>query len=172
MNAYQEMITRHQAEFNSFPMFFAFNNQQFDEGMQKLGLNLTDTKSVCSFGAGGFYRKSDAPQLREMLDRHHQEIADAIAADLTGDGFIYDMFDYELGNHEYAYTQDLSDTLQALNLTPEEVNADSRFLHALSRATKEQMEWYEQENSSFSTADAALTQEAAAESIAATQMMG
>lgn len=172
MNAYQEMITRHQAEFNSFPMFFAFNNQQFDEGMQKLGLNPTDTKSVCSFGAGGFYRKSDAPQLREMLDRHHQEMTDAIAADLTGDGFIYDMFDYELGNHEYAYTQDLSDTLQALNLTPEEVNADSRFLHALSRATKEQAQWYEQENSSFNTTDAALTQEIAAEGVAEMPTMG
>ena len=35
MNAYQEMITRHQAEFNSFPMFFAFSQQQFDDGMQK-----------------------------------------------------------------------------------------------------------------------------------------
>lgn len=172
MNAYQEMITQHQAEFNNFPMFFAFNNQQFDEGLQKLGLNPTDTKSVCSFGAGGFYRKADEPKLHEMLDRHHQEIADAIAADLTGDGFIYDMFDYELSNHEYAYTQDLSDTLHALNLTPEEVNADSRFLHALSRATKEQTEWYEQENSAFSTADVAPTQEIAAEGIAEMPMMG
>ncbi len=172
MNAYQEMIARHQAEFNRFPMFFAFNNQQFDEGMQKLGLNPADTQSIYSFGAGGFYRKSDAPQLRAMLDRHHQEMTDAIAADLTGDGFIYDMFDYELANHEYAYTQDLSDTLQALNLTPEEVNADSRFLRALSRATTEQTEWYEQENSAFSTADAAPTQEITAEGVAEMQVMG
>lgn len=172
MNAYQEMIARHQAEFNSFPKFFAFNKQQFADGMHELGMKTTDTKLIYTFGAGGFYRKSDAPKLHEMLDRHHQELADAIAADLTGDGFIYDMFDYELANHEYAYTQDLSDTLQALNLTPEEVNADSRFLHALSRATKEQTEWYEQENSAFSTANAVPTQEIAAEGVAEMPTMG
>lgn len=172
MNAYQEMITRHQAEFNSFPMFFAFSQQQFTDGMQKLGLNPTDTNSICSFGAGGFYRKSDAPQLRAMLDRHHQEIADAIAADLTGDGFIYDMFDYELANHEYAYTQDLSDTLDALNLTVEKVNADSRFLHALQKATKAQTEWYEQENAEVSISDMDTAQKPAAESVAETPLMG
>ncbi len=172
MNAYQEMITRHQAEFNSFPMFFAFSQQQFDDGMQKLGLNPTDTQSIYSFGAGGFYRKSDAPQLRTMFESHHQELADAIAADLTGDGFIYDMFDYELANHEYAYTQDLSDTLDALNLTVEKVNADSRFLHALQKATKAQTEWYEQEISNLNTVDAPPTQEIAAESVAEMPMMG
>lgn len=146
MNAYQEMITKHQAEFNQFPMFFAFNKQQFSEGMQKLGLNPSDTESIYSFGIGGFYRKSDAPLLREMLDRQQQELADAIAADQTGDGYIYDMFDYELSNHEYGSTQDLSDTLQALNLTPEEVNADPRYIHALTKAAKEQTEFYEQIN--------------------------
>lgn len=146
MNAYQEMITRHQTEFNEFPMFFAFNKQQFSEGMQKLGLDPSDTKAISSFGAGGFYRKADAPLLYEMLDRQHQELSDAITADQTGDGFIYDMFDYELANHEYGYTQDLSDTLQALNLTPEEVNADPRYIHALTKAAKEQTEFYEQDN--------------------------
>lgn len=162
MNAYQEMITRHQTEFNNFPMFFAFSKQQFSDGMQKLGLDPIDTQSVYSFGAGGFYRKSDAPLLREMLDRHQQEVTDAIAADLTGDGFIYDMFDYELANHEYGYTQDLTDTLAALDLTPEEVNADSRFTHALAKAAKEQTEWYEQEGASVETVESATLQESTA----------
>lgn len=107
-----------------------------------------------------------------MFESHHQEIADAIAADLTGDGFIYDMFDYELANHEYAYTQDLSDTLDALNLTVEKVNADSRFLHALQKAAKAQTEWYEQEISNLNTVDAPPTQEIAAESVAEMPMMG
>lgn len=37
-NQYQEMRNRQQAEVNAFPMFFAFNKQQFAEGMRKLGL--------------------------------------------------------------------------------------------------------------------------------------
>lgn len=151
MNAYQEMISKHQSEFNDFPMFFAFNKQQFSDGMQKLGLDPSDMNSIYSFGAGGFYRKTDAPLLREMLVRHNQELVDAIAADRTGDGFIYDMFDYELSNHEYGYTQDLSDTLQALNLTPEEVNADPRYIHALTKAAREQTEFYEQTNADVPT---------------------
>ena len=36
-NPYQEMRNRQQAEVNAFPMFFAFNKQQFAEGMRKLG---------------------------------------------------------------------------------------------------------------------------------------
>ena len=38
-NQYQEMRNRQQAEANAFPMFFAFNKQQFAEGMRKLGLS-------------------------------------------------------------------------------------------------------------------------------------
>lgn len=38
-NQYQEMRNHQQAEVNAFPMFFAFNKQQFAEGMRKLGLS-------------------------------------------------------------------------------------------------------------------------------------
>ena len=40
-NQYQEMRNRQQAEINAFPMFFAFNKQQFAEGMRTLGLSLS-----------------------------------------------------------------------------------------------------------------------------------
>lgn len=46
MNAYQEMQDRQQKEFNSFPCFFAFSQEQFDEGMKKLGLKPGDTKLI------------------------------------------------------------------------------------------------------------------------------
>ena len=53
-NQYQEMRNRQQAEVNAFPMFFAFNKQQFAEGMRKLGLSLSDTRQVCSIFGGGY----------------------------------------------------------------------------------------------------------------------
>lgn len=31
--SYLELKKKHQKEFNEFPMFFAFNQKQFDEGM-------------------------------------------------------------------------------------------------------------------------------------------
>lgn len=135
-NLYAEMRDRHQKEVNEFPMMFAFNNQQFDEGMRKLGLEPTDTDKIYSIGYGGFIRKTDGDAFGEMITRHSTEIEQAVAADATGEGFIFDMFRYELANHEYGYTHDISDTLDSLDLTIEQVNADKRLLHGLKLAKK------------------------------------
>jgi hypothetical protein len=47
------------------------------------------------------------------------------------------MFLYELANHEYCITYDLEDTLDALALTVDEINADPRLLHGLEKALKQ-----------------------------------
>lgn len=147
MNAYRELNQKHQKEVDEFPMFFAFSDSQFEEGMKKLGLKPTDTKMIYKLGStGGFYRKSDSQALHDMFARHRQEMADAIAADETGEGFIYDMFDYELANHEYAYTWDLEPTLDALGLTIEQVRADERMKNALKKACKAQNDWHRENN--------------------------
>ena len=143
MNAYRELRDKQQAEVNAFPMFFAFSQSQFDEGMKKLGLEPNETDKLYKFGStGGFYRKSDSKALHDMLDRHDKELKDAIAADETGEGFISDMFSYELSNHEYGYTRDVEPALDALGLTLDEVNADQRLVHGLQKAHKKEIEWY------------------------------
>ena len=71
-----------------------------------------------------FYRKSDAPKLRELLDRHERERVEAIEADVTGEGYIYQMFAHELANHEYGYTYDLEETLDAVGLTAEQIKGN------------------------------------------------
>ena len=70
--------------------------------------------------------------------RHAEEMRIAIENDTTGDGFIYQMFDYELSNHEYIVSGDVSNTLDALGLTHDEVNSDKRLLHGLKKAIKAQ----------------------------------
>ena len=146
-NKYLELKAKHQQEVDDFPMFFAFSESQFEEGMKKLGLKPTDTKLIYKLGStGGFYRKSDSQALKDMFLRHRQEQADAIAADKTGKGYIYDMFNYELANHEYAYTGDLEPTLDALGLTIEEVRADERMKNALEKACKAQIDWDAENN--------------------------
>jgi hypothetical protein len=140
MNAYLEMQTRHQEEMNAFPMFAAFNKEQFEEGMKKLGLGPTNMNAIQSVGYAMFIRKKDSPAFREMCHRHYKEQKDAINADTTGEGFIRDMFVAEMCNHEYSYTQDLTDTLDALGLTMEEINADPRMADALKRAIAAQEE--------------------------------
>lgn len=136
---YKELRDKHQEESNAFPMMFAFSNKQFEEGMIGLGLKPTDTDKIYSLnGTGGYYRKSDAPAFREMLTRHEKELSEAIAGDLTGNGFIFDMFNYELGNHEYCITYDVEPTLECLGLDAEDFNNNPRLQWGLKKACKRQ----------------------------------
>ena len=135
MNEYLKMKDRHEKEFSEFPMVFAFSKKQFKEGMNKLGLEPTDTDKVYKSIGGGFYKKIDEKRLTDLLDRHSKEIDNAIKADKIGDGFIYDMFNYELGNHEYCYTLDATDTLNALGLPLKEIRRSESLTNGLTQAT-------------------------------------
>ena len=139
-NQYQEMRNRQQAEVNAFPMFFAFNKQQFAEGMRKLGLSPSDTRQVCRIFGGGYCRKSDVAKLNEMFIRHRKELEDAIASDKTGQGFICDMFLQELRNHEYSYTGDVQETLDALGITTQYMEAVPQLLDGLALACEKAMQ--------------------------------
>ena len=136
MNIYRLLTAKHEKEINEFPFMWAFNQKQFDEGMRRLGLEPTDTDKIYSIGAGGFIRKTDADAMHELIKRHTAERQAAIAADETGEGFILDMFTYELDNHEYCITRDLEPTLDALGLTVEEVNSSPALLHGLKLAER------------------------------------
>jgi len=140
MNKYKELKNKHQEEVNKFPMFFAFSNTQFEEGMKSLGLDPSETdKLYKAGGTGGFYRKTDAERLHNMFDRHRQEMKKARETD---NQFIYDMFNYELSNHEYVITYSVMDALSALGLTIEEVNNNPKYKNALEKACKSQRDWY------------------------------
>lgn len=136
MNKYAELSAKHQKEVNEFPFMFAFNKKQFEEGMARLGLLPTDTDKIYHVGAGGYIRKTDSDALAAMMDRHAAERQAAINADETGEGFILDMFVYELDNHEYCITWDLEPTLDALGLTIDEINASPALLHGLKLAMR------------------------------------
>lgn len=138
MNTYIEMKKRHQEEINAFPIQFAFNQEQLAEGMIKLGLKPSETSKICTVYGGGFILKSDKEKLIDLIKRHKKEQKDAIAADKTGEEFIYEMFDCELGNHEYNYTGDASDALAALGISWEDLKNNSCLRHGFEKACKSQ----------------------------------
>ena len=121
---YREMCERQQKEFNEFTekhCFYAFSHEQYEEGMRKIGLDpVTDTDKV-AFGPGGMYYCCDTTEaediIRGMTQRHELELNAAIEADKTGKGFVREMFLQEMRDHEFTYTGDLEDTLDALDLT-------------------------------------------------------
>ena len=138
MNLYKTMKNQHQEDINNFPMFFAFSNSQFEEGMNKLGLNSTDTDQIYKTGSGGYYRKTDAKELHSIINSHKEEMKHAMG----NDQFLYDAFDYELGNHEYCITWDVEPTLEALGMTEDEVENDARMAAIFRKARQAQSEWY------------------------------
>lgn len=144
MNAYRELIKKHQKEISNSPMVFAFGPKQFAEAMQKLGLKPTDQDKVCTiFGAGDIVRKKDISTILEMFKRQKRELKEAIANDKTGEGFILDMFNAALSDHEYAYTRRLDEALQSLELTGEDIANDPRLLTGLTIAKKQQIDAFE-----------------------------
>ena len=137
MNRYAELKQRQQAEFDAFPMQFAFSQKQFAEGMAALGLSPTDTDKIYKAPGGGFYRREDGPHLEAMMERFDRELAEAIAGDKTGNGFIYEMFLYELDTHEYGYTMDTEETLCALGYTAKQILGDPRLKRGIEKAATE-----------------------------------
>ena len=137
-NRYQELQSRQQEEFNTLPLRFAFGQEQFNDMMAGWGLDpQTDTDKIISIGAGGYIQPKDVPLFLEMSNRHKKEMAAAIAEDKTGEGFIYEMFLYELRNHEFGYTGETEDALNALGYSEDAVQADPRLKRGLEKAIKQ-----------------------------------
>ena len=138
MNSYIEMKQRHQAEVNAFPMKFAFTQESLERGMRELGLDpKKDMKKIVAIPGGGFIRESDKQEFLDLFARHDKERKEADAADKDGTGYLYHMFRYELANHEYAYTRDVSSTLDALGYTLEEIAEDPALSDAFLNARED-----------------------------------
>lgn len=124
---YVLLVNEHQQELNDFPIMWAFNDEQFAEGMQKLGLKETDIDKICFVGNGGFMRKNSWRAFEMMMDRHTREREEAF----KDDQFAYDAFLYELGNHEFCITYEYEPTLSALGLTQDDLAADNSRLYKI-----------------------------------------
>jgi hypothetical protein len=135
---YEEMKNKHQEEYDTFAkdkIFYIFTSskEEFEKKLKEYGLNGED---ICSIGYGGFIKKKDKEELKNMSQRHRKEKQEAIEQDKDGSGFIKSMFLLELYNHEFAYTYDVEDTLNDLGYTMEQINNNPAFKNGLKLAIK------------------------------------
>lgn len=138
MNKYLEMKRRHQKEVNELPFICAFSDEQLKENMNKSGLRYPDDLNKLVLVASGTYIKQDyVSEMKALFKRQKKEREDAIVSDKDGTGFIYQMFYKELCNYEYGYTEEVDDTLDALGLTLNDINADKRHLTGFNKAKKD-----------------------------------
>ena len=141
---YQTLKNRQQQYYNDFSksaMFFAFSNEQFNEGMRNFGLDPDkDLDKIYRLVAGGFLLKSKAKEYEGLTSKFKEEINELIKADKDGTGFIYSMFLYELNNHEFGYTHDNSDTLQALGISKKDLKENPALMNGLKLAENKILE--------------------------------
>lgn len=120
---YTELKKKQADEFAEFPMFFAFSDTQFAEGLKKFGIKNEDAKKeIYHIGAGGYIRKSDSEKLAELYKKLEVEMDEA----MKDDEFCIGAIEYELGNHEYSYTGDAEPALEVLGYTLDDLDKDSR----------------------------------------------
>ena len=125
-NLYRELRKTQQKRVDSILnqyAFFAFSDEQFREGLQRFGLSTDpdDLKKIVRFFGGGYILKDHAGELRQALTKNHEELHEALH---SGADFAHDAFLTELYDHEYSYTGDPTDAVEALGLTMEEVLKD------------------------------------------------
>lgn len=120
---YSTLINEQQKEYESFTkdkLFFAFTEEQFNEGMKRFGLAPDDIDKVYQIGFGGYILRAQAKAHNELVKRLNIEKKEH----MKDFNFLKSAFRYELANHEFCITYELDDTLDALLLTYEQVNSD------------------------------------------------
>lgn len=99
---YKEYTEQAQAGINALPLFWAFNESQFEQALAERGIAVKDAKKYVyrSEALGGaFYLKKDAEIIRAYFSRDHiQDLHNMMEKDA---GFALEAFEYEMLNHEY-----------------------------------------------------------------------
>ncbi|MDK7236352.1 MULTISPECIES: DUF7659 family protein [Staphylococcus] len=118
-NLYVEFKERKQEKINNFDMFFAFDNKQLENGLEKLNVNKNE---IVSIGMNGFIRKSDVQKFKNMLNNFKEEHT----KNMKNDDYVYHMFKYEMANHEYIITYDDEEILEVCNINENQFIEDER----------------------------------------------
>ena len=131
MNNYLTLKKKHEKEINKFPLMFAFDEEQLNDGLKKLN---TTRENLRSIGAGRCLKSEDVKNWQNLLLKQSKEHKDAYTKNKV---YAYEMFKYELGNHEFIITYDETDTLNSLNLTSEDLNKNKELLKQFEKAKED-----------------------------------
>jgi len=126
---YTELKKQVEKDINDFPIFFAFNDEQFIEGKAKIGVN--NNSELLSIGAGGYIKKVDRDSFHEIFINQKKRLKTF----LKDKENLKNSLIYELSNHEYCITHDEREALAALGLKLGKLNSEQ--LEVLQQAKNE-----------------------------------
>lgn len=106
-NLYKYLIEKQLQAINSFPIYYAYNDEQFKNQMNSIGLNENDFDKIIQIDDVGFITKNDLKKFYELREKTIKEIKDTISKDKNEARFIKDMFFYMFESSEYTSTGNL-----------------------------------------------------------------
>lgn len=139
--AYLDLQDRQRQEINSFPIAYAFSDQQLEEALEKLGATST-YECVTVMGHGDIVKKENAKPFLDMLKRHVKEVQDLVLSD---DEIAEAAFLYEMDNHEYAINWDGDEDVLScfgwIYAELEELGLHDAYTRAVRKHMKHAQEW-------------------------------
>lgn len=131
---YKEVKEKYQKQINNFPCIVAFSKKSVEQKLSNLKVNsIDDLKQIIP---GYFIRKSDIEDFKQININKQNEIK-ALYNGYKGYRFAKSMFKTLLNDFEYIYSNDLTNTLEALHLTLEEIENNKNLRIGLKLALKE-----------------------------------
>ena len=106
---FEEENKQESDEFISQNVFFAFGDEQFNKQLEKRGWKLEDIGTI---GCNGYCLKENVPKWVEIVNNKTAKFEEA----KKDDDFFIGMLLYEMSNHEFGYTRDIRDTLDACGI--------------------------------------------------------
>ena len=134
MNKYKQLRDQLQKQYDALPIKYAFSEMQFKNILKEFETEAGGRVRLLHIGHGAYILAQDEKLIDKFLESSDRELAEA----MKDDDFLYDAFNYELANHECCYTDDITDTLDALGLTWEQIKDDQRIIAILKRACENQ----------------------------------
>lgn len=138
---YDEYNNKKQEDYNKFSkgkIFYAFDTEQFKKGMESIGLKPEETNKIAHLRAGAYILKNEIKNYIKFRNKQHNEFNEK----MKSFNFAKSAFKSELANHEYCYTMDPYDAINALGYTSDEINNDPLLSKALKAAKKELLDEY------------------------------
>ena len=132
-NIYLEFKEEQQNKINKLPIYWAFGQEQLNELMEKLNIKNDDELKEKCFGIfGGLALKEDKQLIINTFKQNNEELKER----LKNDDFLRDALEYELANHEYIITFDITDALDVLGITHKEYQTNKRINKIVKEAIK------------------------------------
>jgi len=131
-NSYKELDRAHQDDISRFPMTFIFgrkSEEELTECLSKIGAK--SLEECVSINCGGIIRKVDKDRWLGLCKLHREEKV----LFFQDDNHLVDAFVCEMNNHEYAYTGEYDDVLEALGFEEKDLQVE-RIRKAFNKASK------------------------------------